>query len=82
MNVHIDPDAGFCYGVNRAIGMAEKELDESAEIYSLGQIVHNDEEEQRLKHLGMKTITRSELETAHMANRLQPMILQKKTKCI
>jgi 4-hydroxy-3-methylbut-2-en-1-yl diphosphate reductase len=62
MNVHIDPDAGFCYGVNRAIGMAEKELDESAEIYSLGQIVHNDEEEQRLKHLGMKTITRSELE--------------------
>jgi 4-hydroxy-3-methylbut-2-en-1-yl diphosphate reductase len=63
MNVHIDPDAGFCYGVNRAIGMAEKELEKSAQIYSLGQIVHNDEEEQRLQHLGMKTITHKELET-------------------
>jgi 4-hydroxy-3-methylbut-2-en-1-yl diphosphate reductase len=62
MNVHIDPDAGFCYGVNRAIDMAEKELGKHAEIYSLGQIVHNEEEEQRLQRMGMKTITRSALE--------------------
>lgn len=61
MNVHIDPDAGFCYGVSRAIGMAEKGLDDFAEVFSLGQIVHNEEEEQRLHRMGMKTISRKEL---------------------
>jgi 4-hydroxy-3-methylbut-2-en-1-yl diphosphate reductase len=61
MNVHIDPDAGFCYGVSRAIGMAEKGLDDFAEVFSLGQIVHNEEEEQRLQRMGMKTISRKEL---------------------
>ncbi len=57
MYVQIDPDAGFCFGVKRAIALAEDSLAKHGEIHSLGQIVHNEEEEDRLQGLGLKTIT-------------------------
>ena len=43
-NVEIDTHSGFCGGVIRAIGNAEKFLDnsEGRPLYSLGAIVHND----------------------------------------
>jgi len=60
MKIEIDPGAGFCFGVQRAIQLAERELHEGRELYSLGQIVHNESEENRLKELGMKTISHDE----------------------
>jgi len=55
MKVEIDSNAGFCGGVIRAIDTAEKYLDgaEGSILYSLGEIVHNEEELQRLGSKGL-----------------------------
>jgi 4-hydroxy-3-methylbut-2-en-1-yl diphosphate reductase len=55
MKVTIDPDAGFCFGVEKAIHRAEKELSENRELLCLGELVHNPSEMNRLKKLGLKT---------------------------
>lgn len=57
--VEIDSDSGFCFGVVTAIKKAEEEL---AETGSLGDIVHNSDEVQRLSGKGLKIITHEELE--------------------
>jgi 4-hydroxy-3-methylbut-2-enyl diphosphate reductase len=56
MEIHIDPNAGFCFGVRRAIQMAEEHLAHTAHLYCLGQVVHNEEEETRLKKMGLDVI--------------------------
>ena len=56
MKVEIDPQSGFCGGVIRAIGMAEKRLAQGGELYSLGAIVHNEMELERLAQAGLQTI--------------------------
>jgi 4-hydroxy-3-methylbut-2-enyl diphosphate reductase len=61
LKVTIDDSSGFCFGVVYAIQMAEDFLDEYGELYCLGDIVHNDEEVERLKKKGLKTITHDEL---------------------
>lgn len=52
----IDDNSGFCFGVTYAIDMAEEILNEEGTLYCLGDIVHNDEEVQRLKAKGLKII--------------------------
>ena len=61
MLVEIDDKSGFCYGVIRAIETAEGELKESASLYSLGDIVHNTVEVNRLRDLGLLTIEYDDL---------------------
>lgn len=61
MFVEIDSQSGFCYGVIRAIEKAEGELSKSETLYSLGEIVHNSVEVDRLEAKGMKTIEHSQL---------------------
>jgi 4-hydroxy-3-methylbut-2-enyl diphosphate reductase len=56
MKVSIDPFAGFCSGVKRAIEIAEYELQQNDTIYCLGAIVHNEVETRRLKNSGLITI--------------------------
>lgn len=56
LRVHIDPNSGFCFGVIYAIQMAEDILDEQGYLYCLGDIVHNDEEVQRLEKRGLRII--------------------------
>lgn len=56
MNVEIDNDSGFCFGVLAAIGKAEEELRKGGTLYCLGDIVHNGIECQRLSDLGLRTI--------------------------
>ena len=64
MRVEIDKNSGFCFGVVRAITQAESALKElGGEVYSLGDIVHNRMEVQRLEALGLKTITHSDMES-------------------
>ncbi len=60
MRVEIDNESGFCFGVVRAINEAEKAL-QSGAIASLGDIVHNRVEVQRLEALGLRTISREEI---------------------
>lgn len=56
MKISIDPKAGFCSGVKRAISLAQEELQRSGHLFCLGQVVHNEQEENRLKNLGLKII--------------------------
>ncbi len=63
MRVEIDPKSGFCFGVVRAIEQAENALSKGAKVYSLGDIVHNRIEVQRLSALGLCTIESSKLIT-------------------
>ena len=56
IRVEIDSNSGFCGGVIRAISTAEKFLSANSELYSLGAIVHNEEELSRLQSLGLVTI--------------------------
>ncbi|MBE0663622.1 MAG: 4-hydroxy-3-methylbut-2-enyl diphosphate reductase [Bacteroidales bacterium] len=56
MQTTIDPKAGYCFGVKNAIGQAEAMLEEYGQLYSLGDIVHNKEEVQRLGSKGLKVI--------------------------
>ena len=55
LKVEIDSGAGFCGGVIRAIGTAERFLagHPSGKLYSLGAIVHNEQELARLEKLGL-----------------------------
>ncbi len=54
MKVTIDPYAGFCFGVKNTIELAEKELQKQDKLYCIGDIVHNQEEINRLKKSGLK----------------------------
>ncbi len=62
MRVEIDPKSGFCFGVVRAISEAERALKSFSEVNSLGDIVHNRIEVQRLKELGLRTIKHADIE--------------------
>ena len=61
LQVSIDRDSGFCFGVVYAIDMAEEILDNEGYLYCLGDIVHNDEEVERLKQKGLRIISHEEL---------------------
>ena len=62
MYIEIDQNSGFCFGVVRAITKAETALQElGGEVYSLGDIVHNRMEVQRLEALGLRTVTHASL---------------------
>lgn len=56
MVIEVDKDAGFCSGVARAIRLAEQELSQHGQLYSLGAIIHNEAETRRLEKLGMRVI--------------------------
>jgi 4-hydroxy-3-methylbut-2-enyl diphosphate reductase len=57
MIVEIDKHSGFCFGVQNAVEIAEKALSSGEKVFSIGPIVHNDKEVERLKSLGLESIT-------------------------
>lgn len=63
MRVTIDDNSGFCFGVVRAIGEAERALESVGEVCSLGDIVHNRVEVQRLEAMGLHTVTHEDMPT-------------------
>ena len=69
MQIEIDPNSGFCFGVVRAIELAEHELGQCGELLCLGDIVHNGAEVQRLEKAGLRTIYADEL-VAHKGERI------------
>ena len=50
-----------------AIRRAENELQQTGQLYCLGDIVHNGQEVRRLEHLGLETIDYDDLRTIHHA---------------
>ncbi|MEP0712889.1 4-hydroxy-3-methylbut-2-enyl diphosphate reductase [Algoriphagus sp.] len=65
MQVTIDKNSGYCFGVEFAIKMAEDEMEQSDQLYCLGDIVHNDMEVSRLSAKGLVVIDREELAGLH-----------------
>jgi len=61
MNIEIDKNSGFCFGVVYAIEMAEDELKKSNHLYCLGDIVHNNMEIERLQAKGLEIIDHDQL---------------------
>lgn len=61
LNVTIDKNSGFCFGVVYAIEMAEDILEQDGKLYCLGDIVHNDEEVKRLQSKGLQIINHEHL---------------------
>lgn len=61
LQVSIDNHSGFCFGVVYAIDMAEGILEEDGYLYCLGDIVHNDEEVERLRAKGLRIINHDQL---------------------
>lgn len=53
MEVIIADYSGFCFGVKRAIDAAEKSIDAKETAYTLGPIIHNSQEVERLKCSGI-----------------------------
>ena len=60
MEVTIDKNSGYCFGVEFAIQMAEDEM-EDGKLYCLGDIVHNSMEVKRLNAKGLRIIDREQL---------------------
>ncbi len=67
MRVSIEKGSGFCFGVQNAVMIAEKALQDGEKVYCLGEIVHNDLEVARLTSLGLETITHDRFEQLHDA---------------
>lgn len=61
MQFVVDPDAGMCPGVKRAIQMAEEGLKEGP-LCSLGPLIHNPEEVDRLQQQGLVTLDQEQIE--------------------
>jgi len=61
LNVTIDQDSGYCFGVEYAIRMAEDAMENAATLYCLGDIVHNDMEVKRLYNKGLRVINHEDL---------------------
>jgi 4-hydroxy-3-methylbut-2-enyl diphosphate reductase len=57
MEVLLAEEYGFCFGVERAVDMVEDALSQGGTIRSLGALIHNSQEMQRLEAKGVTTIT-------------------------
>ena len=62
LEVVIDHKSGFCFGVVNAIEAVEENLQKYNNFYCLGDIVHNEEEIQRLSSLGLNV---TQIENIH-----------------
>jgi 4-hydroxy-3-methylbut-2-en-1-yl diphosphate reductase len=62
MKVTVDRSAGFCWGVVRTIDIAEETMEGTGELSSLGPIIHNPMEIERLREAGLTTVTHQDFE--------------------
>ena len=60
IQVDIDGSSGYCFGVTRAIKLAEEKLASPQPLCCLGDIVHNGRECERLGKMGLRTINHEE----------------------
>ncbi|MDK9699742.1 MAG: 4-hydroxy-3-methylbut-2-enyl diphosphate reductase [bacterium] len=62
IQIVIDDRAGFCGGVKRVVRLAEQSLAKGEKIRSLGDLIHNDPEINRLKKQGLEIVDHSFIE--------------------
>ncbi len=60
MKVTLAKSAGFCYGVKRAVEMAQEAAATDGPCFMLGPVIHNRAVTQRLEEMGVKLITSPE----------------------
>jgi 4-hydroxy-3-methylbut-2-enyl diphosphate reductase len=65
MVVETDSKSGFCFGVQNAVEIAEEALLKGERVFSLGPIVHNDKEVERLAALGLVSINHEQFNILH-----------------
>ena len=65
MEVEVDKRSGFCFGVQNAVEITEKALLRGEKVFSLGPIVHNDKEVERLSSLGLISIDHEQFMDLH-----------------
>lgn len=59
MEIYIANNAGFCFGVKRAVKLAEKTLNENQnneKVYSYGELIHNPQVVEKFNKNGLKVI--------------------------
>ncbi len=59
VEIIVAPNAGFCFGVKRAVKLAEESSDltkEGRRVFTLGPIIHNPQEVGRLQRIGVKPL--------------------------
>jgi len=61
LKVTVDRNSGFCWGVVRTIDIAEEQMQEERELYSLGPVIHNPVEIERLRVKGLTPIAHEDL---------------------
>lgn len=64
VEIIVAPNAGFCFGVKRAVKLAEESsslTQEGVRVYTLGPIIHNPQEVGRLSTKGVKPLNGEEL---------------------
>jgi 4-hydroxy-3-methylbut-2-enyl diphosphate reductase len=57
MEVLLADEFGFCFGVERAVEMVEEAVGQGDKVRSLGPLIHNEQEMERLGHQGVTTIS-------------------------
>lgn len=67
VNISVDPESGFCFGVKNAVTKAINELADGQKLYSLGAMVHNPVEVNRLATMGLGVIDHDEFAKLHNA---------------
>ncbi|HJC13054.1 MAG TPA: bifunctional 4-hydroxy-3-methylbut-2-enyl diphosphate reductase/30S ribosomal protein S1 [Candidatus Agathobaculum intestinigallinarum] len=55
MSVTVAKTAGFCFGVRRAVELAEQQAKQNGTIWAYGEIIHNMHEIRRLEKCGVRT---------------------------
>ena len=60
MSIQIAKSAGFCFGVNRAVEMVYRLLEEGKQVYTLGPIIHNPQLVAELSDRGVQIVENPE----------------------
>ncbi|MDL2258629.1 bifunctional 4-hydroxy-3-methylbut-2-enyl diphosphate reductase/30S ribosomal protein S1 [Eubacteriales bacterium OttesenSCG-928-K08] len=63
MQIKVAEHAGFCFGVERAVEMAKALAGTTANVFTLGEIIHNESVVNELKELGIYPVKADEIET-------------------
>ncbi|MFC1675353.1 bifunctional 4-hydroxy-3-methylbut-2-enyl diphosphate reductase/30S ribosomal protein S1, partial [Candidatus Omnitrophota bacterium] len=58
LKINLARNAGFCFGVRRALDIALKTADSRRQVYMLGDIVHNEQVVKTIERAGIRKINR------------------------
>ena len=56
MEIILSKFSGYCYGVKKAVSVADESIDKYEDIYSLGSLIHNKRAVEKLKNKGLKLV--------------------------